>query len=309
MNFRSSYEVICSYFPDSMRQAMQKVSVAGRRDVNEIRIRVNQPVSFVFSNQVKFLNTDGFLSDSFSSVTNVITANSDIQHIIRALCRYSVHSYGKEFAQGFFTIENGIRVGVAGTLSTGSERTLKYINALNFRMARQVIGCSEEVCSRIFSSGRKSILICGGVNSGKTTLLRDMCRVCGTKCKVTLIDERSELAASVNGIPENQIGIQTDVLEGYDRAEGIIMSIRSLSPQMIFCDEISSEDDSKAILHGFGCGVKFVSTIHAENYADLQRRSVAKMLLQSGVFDYALILEGESFPGKIKEIRRLRQNV
>lgn len=309
MNKVSSYEIICSYLSPMIRQALQHVSIVDRERINEIRIRINKPVSLVYSDSTFFLNSDGSLSRKANVSSLIIPTMFDIDSIIRSLCKFSIHSCGKEFTQGFFTIENGIRVGAAGTVSASADRSLKYINALNFRIARQIIGCADSVYSKIFAFDRKSLLICGGVNSGKTTLLRDLCRLCGEQYKIALIDERNELSGSVNGIPSNEIGIQTDVLEGYRRDEGIIAAIRTLSPHIIFCDEISTGDDAKAIMSGFGCGVNFVTTVHADSYEDLQRRSITKELVEAGVFDYIVILEGESMPGKIKEIRRFSKNV
>ncbi|MDE7136900.1 MAG: stage III sporulation protein AA, partial [Ruminococcus sp.] len=104
----------------------------------------------------------------------------------------------------------------------------------------------------------------------------------------------------------NDVGVLTDVLGGCKRSVGIISAVRTLSPDMIFCDEISETEDSEAILQAFGCGVNFAATVHAENYENLMKRTAIKPLLESGVFDYAVFLEGSGFPGKIREIRRLK---
>lgn len=301
----TSYEIICSYLPISLREPLLNVSKKYRNKLSEIRIRVNRPICLVYPDNLQFLCNDGTTSYSFDRQSVVIAYKKDIDSIINALCRFSVHSFVREFSQCFFTIENGVRVGVAGKMSSTGEKTLKHINAFNFRISREIIGCSENIYTRLFSESCKNILICGGVNSGKTTILRDLCRLCGNRFKTVLIDERNEISGSVSGIPNNDIGIQTDVLEGYERSDGIITAIRTLSPQLIFCDEISSNNDSEAILSGYGCGVKFVTSIHAQSYQEILCRSVIKKLLEKGVFEYAVILEGENFPGRIREIRRL----
>ena len=305
---RSAYDIIRSYMPPLLRSAMGNVEPAVQKRVNEVRLRVNRPLSFIFSEGAMFMRSDGSLSASPAVSNPVMITSEDVENVLRGVSRYSLHSCSKELAQGYFTIEKGIRVGIAGTMSGANEPVLKYISSLNFRVSRQVIGCGEQVCSQIFSSSSKSVVICGGVNTGKTTLLRDMCRICGDRFKVALIDERSEIAASVGGVPTNRIGAQTDVLDGYSRSAGVISSIRSLSPDMIFCDEISTEEDAEALLMGTGCGVKFVASVHAGSFNELLRRQVMKPLLNAGVFDYALIMEGKSFPGRVKEIRRLKGN-
>lgn len=148
----------------------------------------------------------------------------------------------------------------------------------------------------------RSILICGGVNSGKTTILRDLCRLSGNCFKVTLIDERNEISATSGGIPENDVGVLTDILINCNRSHGVISAVRTLSPDMIFCDEISTSDDVVAILQAHGCGVKFSATVHAENYENLLKRQTIKVLLENKVFEYAVFLENV---GKVREIRRL----
>ena len=303
----SSYEIICSYMPERIKAAMQKVDPSLAAGANEIRVRAGRPIVLVYSDKLRFLN-NGYLSDTCKSDNCMTVTANEIDFIVKSLCRFSIHSCEKELSQGFFTLDNGIRVGLAGTMSTSNDGTLKYISSLNFRISREVIGCADSIFSTVFAGGLKSVLICGGVNSGKTTLLRDLCRICGERNKTVLIDERSEISAPVCGVPSYQIGINTDVLEGYERSDGIMSAVRTLSPQIIFCDEISSNKDAEAILHGFGSGVKFAASVHADSLDSIGNRPMLSELISAGVFDYAVQLEGESFPGKIKEIRRMNRN-
>lgn len=303
----SSYETICSYMPSRIKAEMQKVAPAITSGANEIRIRANRPIVLVYGNRLRFLNA-GYLSDICKPGSCVVATTDDINYIVKSLCRFSVHSCEKELSQGYFTIDNGIRVGLAGTMSSSDNKTLKYVSSLNFRISREVIGCADNIFSTVFSADLKSVLICGEVNSGKTTLLRDLCRLCGSRYKTVLIDERSEISAPVFGAASYQIGIHTDVLEGCKRSDGIISAVRTLSPQIIFCDEISSNEDAEAILHGFGSGVRFAASVHADSLDSLGKRPMLSGLIATGVFDYAVQLEGESFPGKVKEIRRITRN-
>ena len=147
--------------------------------------------------------------------------------------------------------------------------------------------------------------IVGRNGAGKTTLLRDLCRLLGDSRKVVLIDERNEISASSGGTPGRDIGAMTDVIVGSGRASGIISAVRTLSPDMIICDEISDSGDAEAILGGYGCGVNFTASLHAESYDEMLSRTAAVPLIEAGVFDYAVFLLGSGFPSKIKEIRRL----
>lgn len=302
MNGRTSYKVISSYITQEIRSAMYLVPEERRRDLSEIRIRSGRAVSFVYPGRIMFLKKDGRLTADHHESGCVCASAADIRSITEALCRYSVHSCPKELREGFFVIGGGVRVGLSGTVSETDGRMIRDYSGLNFRIAREVLGCAEELFRRTDGG---SVLICGGVNSGKTTLLRDLCRLLGNSRKVVLIDERNEISASTGGTPGRDIGVMTDVIVGSGRASGIVSAVRTLSPDMIICDEISDSGDAEAILGGFGCGVNFTASLHAENYEEMLSRRAAVPLIEAGVFDYAVFLTGSGFPSKIKEIRRL----
>lgn len=295
-----SYDIVSSYMVRHVKEAMQRVSPEERKNLSEVRLRSGQALSFVYPGRNVFLCQDGRLSDSPGN-NSVILSHEDIRNTVAALSRYSVHSHSRELTQGYFVIENGIRVGVSGVFSETVPPVLRDFSGLNFRLSRQIPGCAAEIFRLMFRSGG-SVLICGGVNSGKTTVLRDLCRLCSQHWKAALIDERGEIAFNGNGI---DIGPMTDVLTGCTRSTGINMAVRTLSPDIIFCDEITASEDSAAIMSAYGCGARFAATIHAASYDDLLRRTVSSELLSAGVFSHAVMLAGSSFPGKISEIRRL----
>ena len=301
MNGRTSYETIQSYLPPEIRLAMKSAAEC-TENLSEIRLRSGRAVSFVYPGKILFLTADGNLTADYRDSRCICVSAVDIQKTVEALCRYSVHSCSRELSEGFFVIGRGIRVGVSGTVSGTADKTIKDFSSLNFRIARSVNGCAEELFRR--TNGR-SVLICGGVNSGKTTMLRDLCRILGNDRKVVLIDERNEISASSGGVSGRDVGAMTDVIVGSDRAGGIISAVRTLSPDVIICDEISDTSDAEAILSGYGCGVSFTATIHAESYEEMLSRRAAVPLIETGVFDYAVFLQGSSFPSRIKEIRRI----
>lgn len=302
MNGRTSYEIILNYVTPDIRRAMVLLPPDKTNDLSEIRIRSCRPVSFVYPGKILFLTASGRLVADHRDTGCIIPSAADIHGIVEALCRYSVHSCTRELREGYFVIENGIRVGVSGTVSETESKAIKDFSSLNFRIARSVKGCAEEIFRRTNGS---SVVICGGVNSGKTTLLRDLCRLLGNSRKVALIDERNEISASSGGSPGRDVGVMTDIIVGSDRAAGIISAIRTLSPDIIICDELSDIRDADAILNGYGCGVSFAASLHAEGYDDMMKRQAVLPLINAGVFDYAVFLHGSSFPSKIREIRRL----
>lgn len=294
----TSYKIISSYMPQNIRDSMGYMN---ENDflATEIRLRSGRAVSFIFPDKIRYLAENGKLTKNFDNPKNIIVKAEDINQTVERLCHFSIHSCYKELHEGYFVLKNGIRVGIAGTYSNTSEKTISSFNALNFRVSRCIKGCAMNIFEKTMG---RSILICGGVNSGKTTILRDLCRLSGNSFKVALIDERNEISATSGGIPENDVGVLTDILINCNRSHGIISAVRTLSPDMIFCDEISTSDDVIAILQAHGCGVKFSATVHAENYENLLKRQTIKPLLENKVFEYAVFLENI---GKVREIRRL----
>lgn len=229
-----------------------------------------------------------------------IFTHEDINECFLELCRNSVHSYAREISEGYITLPGGNRVGFCGTavLRDGAISTLKDISSLNIRFAREVRGCAEELCRRAFPDGLCSLIICGKPLSGKTTMLRDMARILGGTHCVALIDSRGELAGVSGGVPALDVGENTDVLNGYPKAEGIMCALRSLSPEMIVCDEIGS--DAEEVRQCMGCGVKLAVTVHAASIDELRSRPGIAELYP--LFDRAALLEG----GRITDIREIR---
>lgn len=292
MQESTSLAVISRYMTDNIRTAMKKC--VNINNLTEIRLRSGRAVSLVYPDGNKFLTRSGNVSSSDRDC--IISSAADIKQIVSSLSHYSIHSCGKELKNGYFVMENGVRVGISGVYSeTG---VINTFTGLNFRISREVRGCSDEIFRKL---GFADILVCGKVNSGKTTVLRDLCRNYGNNYKVSLIDERNEISAVSFGRITNDVGIFTDILSGCSRADGINSALRTLSPDIIICDEISTESDADAILSANGCGIKFIASIHAENYESLRRREIFSRL--GGIFQYAVFLGGSM--SSIREIRRL----
>ena len=145
--------------------------------------------------------------------------------------------------------------------------------------------------------------------SGKTTVLRDLVRQisdgnAGEYYKCVLIDERQEIAGTSSLKTQCNVGSNTDVFTSYPKRTGIELAVRSFSPDIIFCDEIASEEEAEVILNAIMCGVKFAVSMHCSCREELYRRKVSKALLESGLFDSAVILDRGENVGKVREIIR-----
>lgn len=256
-----------------------------RSELCELRLRTGRPATAVTLNGRNI------------PCSPPLTAK-DIDDCFQELCRYSVHSYQREIAEGYITLPEGHRAGFCGTAVMRGERleTLRDISSINIRLAREIRGCGEALYHAVFGNGLRSLLIAGAPLSGKTTVLRDVARLLGEQYKVALIDSRNELAACHDGTPQLDVGQNTDVLSGYPKREGMEIALRTLSPEVIICDEIGS--DISAIEQCIHCGVKLVATVHASSVGELSRRRDTASLVST--FDCVAVMRGK---GQISEIK------
>lgn len=300
-NFRK----VLLYMPKRIAEAIGKISSENIRRINEIRFRVNKPVSISSFGKNYYVTEKGGLTTC--KTLGIISNKNDINESFRAICDYSIHSYKSEISEGFITLEGGNRVGMCGTAVLNGQciETLKYINGLNFRIAGQVIGCSEKICNRLYDKNIVSLLIIGPPLSGKTTVLKDICRILGEKYKISIIDERSEISAVYHGESQNDIGTLTDIFDGYPKGEGITTAVRVMSPEIIICDEIGGKKDCDAILDSINSGVKFIASVHGSTIEEILKRNNIAKLISNGIFQYGVLLGSGSRLGEIIEIQKL----
>lgn len=265
-----SLEQVLKYIPDKISSIiLENIKTIQKDTIEEIRFRVNKPLVCHFYSE----NFKDLLKNSIK--IPYVTNKNDIEDIFRMICENSVYRHTKEVCEGFITIKGGNRVGVVGTaiIGDGKIQNVVDINAINFRISNQILGAADRAIDHIVENGFiKSTLLISKPKQGKTTLLRDITRqISNMGFKVALIDERGEIAAVKNGIPTHDIGLNTDVLDRFPKYEAMIMSIRSMSPDVIVTDEISTKDDVVAIKIAESSGVSIISSCHAGNILDLKK--------------------------------------
>ena len=277
-------------------------------NICELRLRANQPAILISPTKKYFIGEN---SISISRNNALFITKQEIDECFNRLCHYSVYSYKENINSGFITLA-GCRVGVCGNavIKEGKIYSVKNISSLNFRFAKQPETSAKELLKNIYTDEFNSLIIIGSPSSGKTTLLREICRLISSgynneflKCAV--IDEREEIAAANEAINGFDVGINTDVLSAYPKKEGIIIALRTLSPEVIFLDEIGSVEESEFVKEGLNSGVKFVCTVHADSFEEAEKREQCRKLLESGFFKWAVTLHKVENLGKIKEIKRL----
>lgn len=270
---------LAKIFPVQIRSAMQGKN--WQEGLEEIRVRVGQPLEFCFDSGNCYLLPD------------IRIHMTDIAEMLNYISNYSLYAYQEELRQGYITIEGGHRIGLAGgaVMEGGAVTGVRHISFLNVRVAHERRGCGEELLPYLRNhSGIYHTLIISEPGAGKTTLLRDCIRLLSDGdethpgMKVCVVDERQEIAASHLGVPQNDLGARTDVLDGCTKDQGMRMLIRSMSPQILAVDELGGRDDFLAVEQAIYSGSHILGTIHAGNVRELCEKQGLKHLIEREVF-------------------------
>ena len=266
--------------------------------LQEIRLRAGQPVIFLVDGRELFLQKDRSLGAYSEKVWRI--SGHEITDILNHICNYSPYAFEDEVLQGFITVPGGHRVGLAGQAVLEKHDTIRYLKhiySLNIRIAHQIPGIADGILPSIYQNRRPlSTLLLSPPGCGKTTLLRDMIRQIsngnpwGDGCEVSVIDERSELAGSYQGIPQNDIGIRTDILDACPKLLGMMLVIRSMAPRVLAVDEVGSREEMELLRQAKASGCQVLATIHAENIKDMTEKRFMQDALAGGFFERYIVL-------------------
>jgi len=279
--------------------------------LQEIRLRMNAPLLIIYGNKEAFITEDAKMEDNPTKA--VLITKNEIRETMEYISNYSLYAFEEEIKQGFITINGGHRIGIAGKIIIEDDaiKGMKHISFINIRLAHQVKGCADPVLPYLFHKQMPGIyhtLIISPPRCGKTTLLRDIIRqlsdgtVYHTGMSVGVVDERSEIGACYMGTPQNELGIRTDILDCCPKAKGMMMLIRSMSPQIIAVDEIGSREDLDAIDYVIGCGCKLIATVHGSSIEDIRNKPILCDLVKKKLFERYIILNNVKGIGHLEEI-------
>ena len=301
-------EEIGKLFPKEVRNLLEKAELK-QEYLQEIRLRINGPLLVVYRGEEYFLGAKGGLCKDPGQAFRV--CRRCLQETLEYLSGYSLYAYEEEVRQGYLTLQGGHRVGLAGkTILDGEKITsIRFISFINIRFSHQVKGCASVILPYIAqgSTVRHTLLI-SPPRCGKTTILRDLIRQISDGDEkrpghcVGVVDERSEIGGCHQGVPQNDVGIRTDVLDGCPKAEGMMMLIRSMSPEVIAVDEIGSYEDIHAIESVIHCGCRLLATVHGSSIDDIKRKPLLNCLVKEKIFERYILLEGRPRAGTVRQI-------
>ena len=250
----------------------------------EIRLRTGRAPTLVLSGS----ETEILPSHRISS--------SELQLVLEIATRASAHTYADSIRQGFVTGEGGCRIGLCGTAVAEDSRILsiRRLSSLCIRIPREKQGCADGIFKELTSGGFRSTIIISPPGAGKTTLLRELVRLLSDSgTRISLVDERSEVAGTFEGQPCFDVGVRTDVLTGAPKGEGIFLLLRAMAPQLIAFDEITSPADIEAAETAANCGVSLLATAHGTGISDLTERELYRKLLDRHIFARAVVIENQ----------------
>lgn len=306
---RYAFKPVIDALPDNLKRIILSMPSSILEDLEEIRIRQGRPLMVYSHGRDYFLCIDGSVANNPNN--SYLVTNEDTKRILELISNYSIYAFEEELRNGYITLHGGYRVGLSGktVLNSSGITTFQHITSYNIRISREIINAADKIRPYItYKNQVLNTLILSPPQMGKTTLIRDITRQLSDGfqgfrgLKVGVVDERSEIAGCFQGVPQNDVGIRTDILDGCPKAMGIIMLIRSMSPNVIITDEIGKPDDVTAIEDALNAGIAIITTAHSHDLDDAKKRPILQSLLDKKIFQRILVLGNSLGTGTLEKV-------
>ncbi len=309
---------ILPILPGKIREIITELPGDVLEEIEEIRLRQGKPLMLGLTREDVMITPQG--QPTTVSEFGYTVTEQDVLRAVQLVSGSSIYAFEEEIKNGFITVRGGHRVGLTGkvVVDKGKVKTIKYISGLNIRVAREIIGAADRVMPYLIDPVSKEFhhtLIISPPRCGKTTLMRDIIRQLSTGIPkldfkgrtVGVVDERSEIAGCFNGVPQKDVGIRTDVLDGCPKAEGMMMLIRAMGPQVIATDEIGKPEDAGALEEALNAGIKVLTTAHGADREEISQRPVLKYIMEQDVFERLIVLGRSKGVGTVEDITDLKK--
>ena len=232
-------------FPPSLGQAIAQTQRDRDELVEEICCRIGRPPVLLTQENVYPAACRAVLPD-------------DLDYLLERATRASVYAAADQIRQGYLQTAGGCRVGLCGCAygqDAGQIDGIRQLSSVSVRIPHAVPGCADVLLPQLLRDGFCSTLILSPPGNGKTTLLRECVRrLSDMGTRISLMDERGEIAAVQNRAPQFDVGANTDVMTGGQKAACCMMLLRAMRPDVLAFDEISAPEDIEAIVKPCGLG-------------------------------------------------------
>ncbi len=295
---------LMQYLPEAIRAALRALAPGLADAVEEIRIRALRPLSVIAGAKDVFVDASG---RPCAEKDALLVTREHADEVFERVTRASVYAVEHELESGYTTLPGGYRVGFCGktVMRGGAPAIVAPCASFNIRIVRQVIGCAAKVLPFICDGvSVHSTLVISPPGLGKTTLLRDLVRSLsmGLGCRgfqVSVVDERSEIAACYGGIPQTELGPRADVLDGCPKEHGMRMLLRSMAPDVLVVDELARAGEYEAVRDAAGAGVAVIASAHGESMAQVLERPAFESCRRHPAFTRCVVLGRGKGPGRV----------
>ena len=276
------FNAAASMLPITLNSELLIVPEIQREKIEEIRLRAGQAMTVLID------GTEIAVAPEHKVTTY------ELESVLECATGASVHSVETSIANGYINVNGGLRLGICGTaiLRSGVVSGIRNLSSLSLRIPNERHGCALSELKAMLKEGLSDILIASPPGAGKTTCLREYIRVISNSgYRVSVADERGEIAAVCNGVPQFDVGLHTDIISDAPKAKAAMMLIKAMNPDVLAMDEVSSGEDMQAVYEASGCGVRLIATAHAKDIEDFYSRKIYRKLMKMNIFKYCLFIK------------------